>query len=163
MSKFLLEKKKFPQTSTNSRQNSGEKQITRILSLKHGKLNNPNSAGGSIKPTLRPKKPINSNINSNLANKIKNIDKMSNNHNYMIPNVNINIDKNIIKANTNNIAVNNQEEIVDNYNDSLEQIQKALNIDNNKNLICNNFILNNNNINININNNNDNKSKSNKI
>ena len=38
---------------------------------------------------------------------------------YMIPNVNINIDKNIIKANTNNIAVNNQEEIVDNYNDSL--------------------------------------------
>ena len=119
MSKFLLEKKKFPQTSTNSRQNSGEKQITRILSLKHGKLNNPNSAGGSIKPTLRPKKPINSNINSNLANKIKNIDKMSNNHNYMIPNVNINIDKNIIKANTNNIAVNNQEEIVDNYNDSL--------------------------------------------
>ena len=32
MSKFLLEKKKYPQTSTNSRQNSGEKQIARILS-----------------------------------------------------------------------------------------------------------------------------------
>ena len=167
MNKFLLEKKKFPQTSTNSRQNSGEKQITRILSLKHGKLNNPNTAGGSIKPVLRPKKPINSNINSNLASKIKNIDKMShnnnNNNNYIIPNVNINIDKNIIKSNTNNIVVNNQEEIVNNYNNSLEQIQKALNIDNNKNLIYNNFILNNNNINININNNNDNKSKSNKI
>ena len=169
MSKFLLEKKKFPQTSTNSRQNSGEKQITRILSLKHGKINNPNSAGGSIKPALRQKKPINSNINSNLANKIKNIDKMSNNHNnnhnYMIPNVNINIDKNIIKSNANNIVVNNHEEI-NNYNNSLEQIQKALNIDNNKNLIYNNFILNNNNINININNN-DNKpqpkSQSNKI
>ena len=39
MNKFLIEKKKFPQTSTNSRQNSGEKQITRIMSLKHSKLN----------------------------------------------------------------------------------------------------------------------------
>jgi hypothetical protein len=74
----------------------------------------------------------------------------------MIPNVNINIDKNIIKSNANNIVVNNQEEIVNNYNNSFEQIQKALNIDNNKNLIYNNFILNNNNINININNNNNN-------
>ena len=49
MNKFLIEKKKFPQTSTNSRQNSGEKQITRIMSLKHSKLNTPNSAGGNIK------------------------------------------------------------------------------------------------------------------
>ena len=170
MHKFILDKKKFPQTSTNSRQNSGEKQITRILSLKHSKLNNPNSAGGNIKPTIKPKKPIDSNINSNLANKIKNIDKIgnNNNHNYMIPNVNINIDKNMVKPNNNNIVVNNQEDInhniVKNYNNSLEEIQKALNIDNNKNLIYNNFIVNNNNINININNNsNNNKSKSNKI
>ena len=170
MHKFILDKKKFPQTSTNSRQNSGEKQITRILSLKHSKLNNPNSAGGNIKPTIKPKKPIDSNINSNLANKIKNIDKIgnNNNHNYMIPNVNINIDKNMVKQNNNNIVVNNQEDInhniVKNYNNSLEEIQKALNIDNNKNLIYNNFIVNNNNINININNNsNNNKSKSNKI
>ena len=85
----------------------------------------------------------------------------------MIPNVNINIDKNMVKPN-NNIVVNNQEDInhniVKNYNNSLEEIQKALNIDNNKNLIYNNFIVNNNNINININNNsNNNKSKSNKI
>ena len=170
MHKFILDKKKFPQTSTNSRQNSGEKQITRILSLKHSKLNNPNSAGGNIKPTIKPKKPIDSNINSNLANKIKNIDKIgnNNNHNYMIPNVNINIDKNMVKPNNNNILVNNQEDInhniVKNYNNSLEEIQKALNIDNNKNLIYNNFIVNNNNINININNNSNNgKSKSNKI
>ena len=170
MHKFILDKKKFPQTSTNSRQNSGEKQITRILSLKHSKLNNPNSAGGNIKPTIKPKKPIDSNINSNLANKIKNIDKIgnNNNHNYMIPNVNINIDKNMVKPNNNNIVVNNQEDInhniVKNYNNSLEEIQKALNIDNNKNLIYNNFIVNNNNINININNNSNNgKSKSNKI
>ncbi len=170
MHKFILDKKKFPQTSTNSRQNSGEKQITRILSLKHSKLNNPNSAGGNIKQTIKPKKPIDSNINSNLANKIKNIDKIgnNNNHNYMIPNVNINIDKNMVKPNNNNIVVNNQEDInhniVKNYNNSLEEIQKALNIDNNKNLIYNNFIVNNNNINININNNsNNNKSKSNKI
>ena len=170
MHKFILDKKKFPQTSTNSRQNSGEKQITRILSLKHSKLNNPNSAGGNIKPTIKPKKPIDSNINSNLANKIKNIDKIgnNNNHNYMIPNVNINIDKNMVKSNNNNIVVNNQEDInhniVKNYNNSLEEIQKALNIDNNKNLIYNNFIVNNNNINININNNSNNgKSKSNKI
>ena len=170
MHKFILDKKKFPQTSTNSRQNSGEKQITRILSLKHSKLNNPNSAGGNIKPTIKPKKPIDSNINSNLANKIKNIDKIgnNNNHNYMIPNVNINIDKNMVKPNNNNIVVNNQEDInhniVKNYNNSLEEIQKALDIDNNKNLIYNNFIVNNNNINININNNsNNNKSKSNKI
>ena len=170
MHKFILDKKKFPQTSTNSRQNSGEKQITRILSLKHSKLNNPNSTGGNIKPTIKPKKPIDSNINSNLANKIKNIDKIgnNNNHNYMIPNVNINIDKNMVKPNNNNIVVNNQEDInhniVKNYNNSLEEIQKALNIDNNKNLIYNNFIVNNNNINININNNsNNNKSKSNKI
>ena len=170
MHKFILDKKKFPQTSTNSRQNSGEKQITRILSLKHSKLNNPNSAGGNIKPTIKPKKPIDSNINSNLANKIKNIDKIgnNNNHNYMIPNVNINIDKNMVKPNNNNIVVNNQEDInhniVKNYNNSLEEIQKALNIDNNKNLIYNNFIVNNNNINININNNsNNNNSKSNKI
>ena len=170
MHKFILDKKKFPQTSTNSRQNSGEKQITRILSLKHSKLNNPNSTGGNIKPTIKPKKPIDSNINSNLANKIKNIDKIgnNNNHNYMIPNVNINIDKNMVKPNNNNIVVNNQEDInhniVKNYNNSLEEIQKALNIDNNKNLIYNNFIVNNNNINININNNSNNgKSKSNKI
>ena len=86
----------------------------------------------------------------------------------MIPNVNINIDKNMVKPNNNNIVVNNQEDInhniVKNYNNSLEEIQKALNIDNNKNLIYNNFIVNNNNINININNNsNNNKSKSNKI
>ena len=168
MHKFILDKKKFPQTSTNSRQNSGEKQITRILSLKHSKLNNPNSTGGNIKPTIKPKKPIDSNINSNLANKIKNIDKIgnNNNHNYMIPNVNINIDKNMVKPNNNNIVVNNQEDInhniVKNYNNSLEEIQKALNIDNNKNLIYNNFIVNNNNININ-NNSNNNKSKSNKI
>ena len=168
MHKFILDKKKFPQTSTNSRQNSGEKQITRILSLKHSKLNNPNSAGGNIKPTIKPKKPIDSNINSNLANKIKNIDKIgnNNNHNYMIPNVNINIEKNMVKPNNNNIVVNNQEDInhniVKNYNNSLEEIQKALNIDNNKNLIYNNFIVNNNNININ-NNSNNNKSKSNKI
>ena len=158
VNKFLLEKKKFPQTSTNSRQNSGEKQITRILSLKHNKLNTPNSAGGNIKPSLKPKKMINNNMNSNLASKIKNIDKMSsnNNHNnYLIPNVNINIDKNIIKNNNiDNIVMNNPEE----YN-SIEQIQKALY---NKNLIYNNFILNNNNINININNNNNNQ-KSNKI
>ena len=163
MDKFLLEKKKFPQTSSNSRQNSGEKQITRILSLKHSKLNNPNSAGGNVKPAIKPKKPIN-NINSNLVNKIKNIDKMShNNNNYMIPNVNINIDKKIIKSNNNNILVSNQGDIANNYN-SIEHIQKALNMDNNKNLIYNNFILNNNNINININNNNDNnKPKTTKI
>ena len=162
MSKYVVEKKKFPQTSTNSRQNSGEKQIARILSLRHNKLNNPNSAGGNIKQVIKAKKPI-TNINSNLANKIKNIDKMSNNnHNSIIPNVNINIDKNIIKSNANNIVVNNQEDIVNNYN-SLEHIQKALNMDNNKNLIYNNFILNNNNINININNNNNNKPKNNKI
>ena len=163
MSKFLIEKKKFPQTSQNSRQNSGEKQITRLLSLKKNKLNNPNSAGGNIKPALKSKKPIN-NINSNLANRIKNIDKMSNNnHNYLIPNVNINIDKNIIKSNGNNFLINNQEDMVNKYN-SLQHIQKALNIDNNKNLIYNNFILNNNNINININNNsNNNKQKPNKI
>ena len=164
MDKFLLEKKKFPQTSSNSRQNSGEKQITRILSLKHSKLNNPNSAGGNVKPAIKPKKPIN-NINSNLVNKIKNIDKMShNNNNYMIPNVNINIDKKIIKSNNNNILVSNQGDIANNYN-SIEHIQKALNMDNNKNLIYNNFILNNNNINININNNNNdnNKPKTTKI
>ena len=162
MSKFLLEKKKYPQTSTNSRQNSGEKQIARILSLKKSKLNNPNSAGGNIKPALKPKKPVN-NINSNLANRIKNIDKMSNNnHNYLIPNVNINIDKNMIKSNANNFLINNQEDMVNKYN-SLQHIQKALNMDNNKNLIYNNFILNNNNINININNNsNNNKQKTNK-
>ena len=162
MSKFLLEKKKYPQTSTNSRQNSGEKQIARILSLKKNKLNNPNSAGGNIKPALKPKKPVN-NINSNLANRIKNIDKMSNNnHNYLIPNVNINIDKNMIKSNANNFLINNQEDMVNKYN-SLQHIQKALNMDNNKNLIYNNFILNNNNINININNNsNNNKQKTNK-
>ena len=162
MSKFLLEKKKYPKTSTNSRQNSGEKQIARILSLKKNKLNNPNSAGGNIKPALKPKKPVN-NINSNLANRIKNIDKMSNNnHNYLIPNVNINIDKNMIKSNANNFLINNQEDMVNKYN-SLQHIQKALNMDNNKNLIYNNFILNNNNINININNNsNNNKQKTNK-
>ena len=162
MSKFLLEKKKYPQTSTNSRQNSGEKQIARILSLKKNKLNNPNSAGGNIKPALKPKKQVN-NINSNLANRIKNIDKMSNNnHNYLIPNVNINIDKNMIKSNANNFLINNQEDMVNKYN-SLQHIQKALNMDNNKNLIYNNFILNNNNINININNNsNNNKQKTNK-
>ena len=162
MSKFLLEKKKYPQTSTNSRQNSGEKQIARILSLKKNKLNNPNSAGGNIKPALKPKKQAN-NINSNLANRIKNIDKMSNNnHNYLIPNVNINIDKNMIKSNANNFLINNQEDMVNKYN-SLQHIQKALNMDNNKNLIYNNFILNNNNINININNNsNNNKQKTNK-
>ena len=162
MNKYLVEKKKFPQTSTNSRQNSGEQQIARILSLRHSKLNNANTASGNVKQVIKTKKPIN-NINSNLANKIKNIDKMSNhNHNSLIPNVNINIDKNLIKSNANNIVVNNQEDIVNNYN-SLEHIQKALNMDNNKNLIYNNFILNNNNINININNNNHNKAKTNKI
>ena len=125
-------------------------------------MNNPNSAGGNIKPALKPKKPVN-NINSNLANRIKNIDKMSNNnHNYLIPNVNINIDKNMIKSNANNFLINNQEDMVNKYN-SLQHIQKALNMDNNKNLIYNNFILNNNNINININNNsNNNKQKTNK-
>ena len=125
-------------------------------------MNNPNSAGGNIKPALKPKKPVN-NINSNLANRIKNIDKMSNNnHNYLIPNVNINIDKNMIKSNANNFLINNQEDMVNKYN-SLQHIQKALNMDNNKNLIYNNFILNNNNINININNNsNNNKQKPNK-
>ena len=57
MHKFLIEKKKFPQTSKNSRQNSGEKQIiTRIMSLKHSKLNAPNSAGGNIKSTAIKKK-----------------------------------------------------------------------------------------------------------
>ena len=161
MNKFLMEKKKFSQTSKNSRQNSGEKQIARILSLKHNKMNNPTSAGGNLKPAIKTKNQL-SNINSNLASKIKSIDKMSHNNNYMIPNVNINIDKHIIKSNNNNILVNNQGEIENNYN-SIEHIQKALNIDNNKNLIYNNFILNNNNINININNNNDNKLNPNKI
>ena len=57
MNKLLIDKKKFPQTSKNSRQNSGEKQIiTRILSLKHSKLNQPNSAGGNIKSTIKKKK-----------------------------------------------------------------------------------------------------------
>lgn len=55
MSKFIIEKKKFPQTSTNSRQNSGEKQIARIMSLKRSKLNTPNSAGGNIKSSVRKK------------------------------------------------------------------------------------------------------------
>ena len=50
MKNFLIEKKKFPQTSTNSRQNSGEKQITRIMSLKHSKLITPNSAEARSKP-----------------------------------------------------------------------------------------------------------------
>ena len=58
MNQFLIDKKKFAQTSKNSRQNSGEKQIARIMSLKHSKMNTPNSAGGTIKPTIKKKKQI---------------------------------------------------------------------------------------------------------
>ena len=173
MNKFLIEKKKFPQTSTNSRQNSGEKQITRIMSLKHSKLNTPNSAGGNIKSTIKKKNTNNviNNNNCNMKNKIKSIDKINDinnnkilhHNNYMIPNVNINIDKNFIKNNTNKILKNNthigqelkNQKMGNNHNhNSIEQIQKALYNNINKNNVennnINNFILNSNN---NINNN----------
>ena len=173
MHKFLIEKKKFPQTSKNSRQNSGEKQIiTRIMSLKHSKLNAPNSAGGNIKSAAIKKKKTNNiiNNNGNTNNKIKSIDKINdinnnkffNHNNYLIPNVNINIDKNLIEKNINKVLTSNNsqeknsQKLTMNHN-NIELMQKALyynnyknnNIDNNNNLIYNNFILNNDNNKIN--------------
>ena len=76
--KYLYnKKKKYPQTTVNSRQNSGEKQITRIMSLKHSKAingtNNPSSAGGNIKQNVKPnivKSNTNTNSNNNSNNKI---------------------------------------------------------------------------------------------
>ena len=168
MNKLLIDKKKFPQTSKNSRQNSGEKQIiTRILSLKHSKINQPNSAGGNIKSTIKKKKTNNiiRDNNGNINNKVKSIDKindinnnkMLNHNNFLIPNVNINIDKNLIDKNPNKIYTNNYHESksqkIENNHNSIESEQKALysnnlkknNIENN--MIYNNMILNNENIN----------------
>ena len=193
MHKFLIEKKKYPQTSKNSRQNSGEKQIiTRIMSLNHSKLNTPNSAGGNIKSTIKKKKTNNIiNNNGNIIHKIKNIDKINeantnkiiNHNNYIIPNVNINIniDKNIIEKNTNKIYTNNIQEakrqkFTNNHN-SIELMQKTLYYNNYNNLkknheenniIYNNLIINNENINNkiphkNISNNFNSKNKDNKI
>ena len=168
MSKFLIEKKKFPQTSKNSRQNSGEKQIiTRILSLKHSKLNAPNSAGGNIKSAAIKKKKANNiiiNNNTNINNEIKSLDKINdinnnkpiNHNNYLIPNVNINIDKNLIEKNINKVLTNNNskekfnQKLGINHN-NIELMQKALyynnyksnNKDNNNNLVYNNFMPNN--------------------
>ena len=92
MNKFLIEKKKFPQTSKNSRQNSGEKQIiTRIMSLKHNKLIAPNSAGGNIKSAAIKKKKTNNiinNKNGNIGNKVKSIDKINDINNNKIMNHN---------------------------------------------------------------------------
>ena len=94
-------KKKYPQTTVNSRQNSGEKQITRIMSLKHSKIvngtNNPSSAGGNIKQNIKPsivKSNTNTNSNNNSNNNI--LDLEANKHHYLIPNVNINIEGKII-------------------------------------------------------------------
>ncbi len=165
MSKFIIEKKKFPQTSTNSRQNSGEKQIARIMSLKRSKLNTPNSAGGNIKSSVRKKKTNNvTNNNCNINSKIKSIDKINDinnnkilhHNNYIIPNVNINIDKNLNIKNNDKILTNNFQEQknlkIGNNSNNIEFMQKALylnknknNIENNNNLVYNNLILNNDN------------------
>ena len=161
MSKFLIEKKKFPQTSKNSRQNSGEKQIiTRILSLKHSKLNAPNSAGGNIKSAALKKKKANntiSNNNANINNEIKSIDKINdinnnkpfNHNNYLIPNVNINIDKNLIEKNINKVLTNNNSKEKFNpkfgiNHNNIELMQKALYYNNykNNNKDNNNFVYN---------------------
>ena len=166
MNKFLIEKKKFPQTSKNSRQNSGEKQIiTRIMSLKHNKLIAPNSAGGNIKSAAIKKKKTNNiinNKNGNIGNKVKSIDKINdinnnkimNHNNYLIPNVNINIDKNLVEKNKNKSITNknsqekNNQKLGNNLN-NIDLMQKALYYNN-----YNNLNKNNNNINSNINNNN---------
>ena len=161
MSKFIIEKKKFQQTSTNSRQNSGEKQIARIMSLKRSKLNTPNSAGGNIKSSQKKKKTNNiTNNNCNINGKIKSVDKINDinnnkifhHNNYIIPNVNINIDKNL---NINDkILSNNCQNIknqpIGNNPNNFEFIQKALYLNKSKtsnieknNIIYNNYILNN--------------------
>ena len=169
MNKFIIEKKKFPQTSKNSRQNSGEKQIiTRILSLKHSKLNQPNSAGGNIKSTIKKKKTNNiirdnnGNTNNKVNNKVKSIDKINdvnsnkivNHNNYLIPNVNINIDKNLIEKNTNKMHSNNSQEPknkkIENNHNSIEIAQKSQCSNNYNNLKTNNIDNNNNNNNNNI-------------
>jgi serine/threonine protein kinase len=139
MSNFLIDKKKFPQTSNNSRQNSGEKQILRIMSLKHNKMNPPNSACNNIKSTIKKKKTnniINNNnykINgkTNSFGKINDINnKKKNYNNFLIPNVNINIEKNYIKK-----EINNQKLISNNNSNknSLDLIHKTLNDMKNKN------------------------------
>ena len=185
MNKFLIEKKKFPQTSKNSRQNSGEKQIiTRIMSLKHSKLIAPNSAGGNIKSAAIKKKKTNNiinNKNGNIGNKIKSLDKINdinnnkimNHNNYLIPNVNINIDKNLIEKNTNKPITNNNSQEKNNQKlgnnlNNIDLMQKALYYNNYNNFNKNNvginpkLIYNNNNIlNNENNNNNNNKNNSN--
>ena len=181
MNKFLIEKKKFPQTSKNSRQNSGEKQIiTRIMSLKHSKLIAPNSAGGNIKSAAIKKKKTNNiinNKNGNIGTKIKSIDKINdinnnkniNHNNYLIPNVNINIEKNLIEKNTNKPITNNNSQEKNNQKlgnnlNNIDIMKKAFyynnlnkNNNNNGNLVCNNNNINLNNENSNINNNKKNK------
>ena len=158
MNQFLIDKKKFPQTSKNSRQNSGEKQIARIMSLKHSKMNTPNSAGGTIKSTIKKKKVNNGiiNNNNNINNKNKGIDKVNeiNNNkyiyhnNYMIPNVNINIDKNIIKKDNKFFSVNEQDlknQKMGSNQNNYELVQKTLNFNSLKNKnIENNDLVNNN-------------------
>ena len=154
MHKYLIEKKKYPQTSVNSRQNSNEKQIiTRVLSSNKGKILSTNTAGGSIRSTIRKKQT--NNIMSNnfhLANKIKNIEKIGNiNHkilnNNLIPNVNINIEKNIIKKSSIKIVPKNVKS--DSISNSIEQIKKTLyynnfNKINKKHIQINNNIIKNN-------------------
>jgi serine/threonine protein kinase len=154
MHKYLIEKKKYPQTSVNSRQNSNEKQIiTRVLSSNKGKILSTNTAGGSIRSTIRKKQTNNIMSNNfNLANKIKNIEKIGNiNHkilnNNLIPNVNINIEKNIIKKSSIKIVPKNVKS--DSISNSIEQIKKTLyynnfNKINKKHIQINNNIIKNN-------------------
>ena len=162
-------KKKYPLTTLNSRQNSGEKQITRIMSLKHNKMvnnsNNPNSAGGNIKQNIKPsviKANTNTNSSNSSNNNILNFEGKKQHH-FLIPNANINIDGKIIKKHGNKIVLNNiinknenndpqkilydSNNIVNNNNDNINKCKKKviLNKNNTNNYFSNNIPWQNNN------------------
>ena len=99
MKKLLCSQKKYyPQTSANSRKNSNEKQISKIMSLKHNKL---------IHQIINPKTEKNNNLitneNVNSQNK-KFADKNINNYNNSLTSEDINF--NLINKNK-NISSNN--------------------------------------------------------
>ncbi len=151
MNQFLIDKKKFAQTSKNSRQNSGEKQIARIMSLKHSKMNTPNSAGGTIKPTIKKKKPNNGMIiYNNINNKNKGLDKINDinnnkslHNNYIIPYVNINFEKNIIKKDNNKIISKQDNNYMDIIQNNLPYNNPKNKDNENNDLLDNNINLNN--------------------
>ena len=105
MKKLLYgQKKYYPQTTANSRKNSNEKQISKIMSLKHSKL---------INQIINPKsveKNNNLNTNENINNQNKKIaDKNINTYNNSLTSEDSNynlVNKNI-NINSNNNANNN--------------------------------------------------------